>query len=84
MTFPFSTDDTAISIRQLVKNYGKERALDHISLDIEQGEIFGLLGPNGAGKSTLIHILVGLTLKTSGTVTVLGYDIVRDYLITRK
>jgi ABC-2 type transport system ATP-binding protein len=66
----------AISIDSLVKVYaGGKRALDDVSLDVPQGQIFGLLGPNGAGKSTLINILAGLVRKTSGTATVWGFDI---------
>jgi ABC-2 type transport system ATP-binding protein len=58
-------------------------ALKEVSLDIRRGEIFGLLGPNGAGKTTLIGIVCGLVNATSGTVTVDGRDIVRDYRATR-
>ena len=66
----------AIAIRDLVKVYaGGKRALDGVTLDIPQGQIFGLLGPNGAGKSTLINILAGLVNKTSGTAVVWGFDI---------
>ena len=66
----------AIAIRDLVKVYaGGKRALDGITLDVPQGQIFGLLGPNGAGKSTLINILAGLVNKTSGTAVVWGFDI---------
>jgi ABC-2 type transport system ATP-binding protein len=66
----------AIAIRDLVKVYaGGKRALDGVTLDVPQGQIFGLLGPNGAGKSTLINILAGLVNKTSGTAVVWGFDI---------
>ena len=70
----------AIRIESLCKTYtakGVEpkRALDEVSFDVPQGEIFGLLGPNGAGKSTLINILAGLVVKTSGRATVWGFDI---------
>ncbi|MBK7003755.1 MAG: ABC transporter ATP-binding protein [Burkholderiales bacterium] len=74
---------TAISFQTVSKAYaspqGTKRAsflaLDHVSLDIEEGEFFGLLGPNGAGKTTLISILAGLTQATSGQVSVLGCDV---------
>ncbi|MDE2303058.1 MAG: ABC transporter ATP-binding protein [Sphingomonadales bacterium] len=71
----------AIAIRHLVKRYagsgGAEGklALDDVSFDVPQGEIFGLLGPNGAGKSTLINILAGLVMKTAGSATIWGFDI---------
>jgi ABC-2 type transport system ATP-binding protein len=66
----------AISIRNLSKTYaGGKRALDDVSLNVEQGSIFGLLGPNGAGKSTLINILAGLVKKTGGTASIWGFDI---------
>ncbi|PTV97759.1 ABC transporter family protein [Halanaerobium saccharolyticum] len=74
---------TAIEIRNINKSYGNLQALADINLDIQKGEFFGLLGPNGAGKSTLIGILGGLVHKDSGTVTVLGKDIIDDYRETK-
>ena len=74
----------AISIRDLVKRYaptGKSEgklALDGVSFDVPQGQIFGLLGPNGAGKSTLINTLAGLVNKTSGDVSIWGFDLDAD------
>ena len=69
-------DDPAIRIESLCKTYaGGKRALDNVSFDVPRGQIFGLLGPNGAGKSTLINILAGLVVKTSGKVTIWGFDI---------
>ena len=74
----------AISIRHLVKRYAAsgnappKLALDDVSFDVPQGQIFGLLGPNGAGKSTLINILAGLVMKTSGTAEIWGFDIDKD------
>lgn len=59
----------------LSKNFGEITALDDLSLEINEGEIFGLLGPNGAGKSTLINILSGILQPTSGSATVAGYDV---------
>lgn len=59
-------------------------ALDHVSLEIRAGEIFGLLGPNGAGKSTLIGCITGLVVPSSGSATVLGWDVGRDYDKTRQ
>ena len=69
-------DEPAIRIDSLSKTYaGGKRALDDVSFDVPRGQIFGLLGPNGAGKSTLINILAGLVVKTSGSVSIWGFDI---------
>lgn len=64
-----------IRISNLVKRYGSITAVDNLSLDIEENEVFGLLGSNGAGKTTTIHMLATLLKPTSGTATVNGYDI---------
>lgn len=75
---------SVISIKELTKTYaGGFEALKSVNLDIEKGEIFGLLGPNGAGKTTLINIVCGIVTKTSGSVTVDGYDNVTDFYETR-
>ncbi len=67
------------SLKNLVLGRKKlTTALNGISLDIKEGEIFGLLGPNGAGKTTLIKILTTLILPTKGTATICGYDVVKD------
>lgn len=60
----------------LTKNYGHDRGIVDLNLDIKQGEIFGFIGPNGAGKSTAIRTLLGLIKPTSGSATVFGMDIV--------
>lgn len=79
-----TSSSPAISIRDLVKRYasaGSEEgklALKGVSFDVPQGGIFGLLGPNGAGKSTLINTLAGMVRKTSGSVSIWGFDIDRD------
>jgi len=65
-----------IKIRNLVKQYGRLTAVDNLTLDINENEVFGLLGSNGAGKTTTIHMLATLLKPTSGTATVNGYDIV--------
>ncbi len=73
--------NNAIEITDLSKTYAasgkspEKHALDHVSLSIPQGSIYGLLGPNGAGKSTIINILAGLVLKTSGTVKIWDTDL---------
>jgi len=68
----------AIETKSLVKEYGKIKAVDNISFNVEEGEIFGFLGPNGAGKSTTMMILTTLLKPTSGKAIVAGYDVVRQ------
>ncbi len=65
----------AIEMIDLCKTFGPLRAVDHLSLEVEQGEIFGLLGPNGSGKTTTINMLSGLSVPTSGEVRVMGYEV---------
>jgi ABC-2 type transport system ATP-binding protein len=76
--------DPVVSIRAVSKSFGTFQALAGVDLDIERGEIFALLGPNGAGKTTLISVVAGLLRATTGTVTVLGRDVVKDYQFTRR
>jgi len=64
-----------LELRDVRKSYGDFVAVEGVSLAVPAGSIFGLLGPNGAGKSTLINILAGLVVKTSGNVTIWGFDI---------
>ncbi len=68
-------DIPAIEITNLCKTFGSFKAVDNLTLAVKQGEIFGLLGPNGSGKTTTINMVSGLTLPTSGTVRVMGYDV---------
>lgn len=83
---------SAISFQTVSKSYPSPRgpkgatflALDRVSLNIEEGEFFGLLGPNGAGKTTLISILAGLTRASTGSVSVLGHDVQRDFAQARR
>ena len=73
-----------ISVKNLDKVYATGlKALDDVNLDIDRGEIFALLGPNGAGKTTLISIICGLVTGSSGSVTVDGHDINKDYRLAR-
>ncbi len=82
--------DYAIKIENLSKTYAGSNkqpahtALDDVSLKIPRGSFFALLGPNGAGKSTLINILAGLVVKSSGTVSIWGYDIEDDMREARR
>ena len=73
-----------IEIRDLTRQFGSLTAVDHLSFDVEEGEIFGLLGPNGAGKSTTISMLCTILRPTSGTARVNGFDIVRQAADVRK
>ena len=74
----------AVEIVDVVRSFGNVRALAGVSLAVEEGEFFGLLGPNGAGKTTLISVLAGLTRADSGTVRVLGHDVIEDYRKARR
>jgi ABC-2 type transport system ATP-binding protein len=74
----------AVEVRELAKRYGTLRALDGVSLAVEQGEFFGLLGPNGAGKTTLISILGGLANADSGSAAVMGHDVRGDFRAARR
>ena len=69
---------TVISIRNLGKRYGSTKAVDDVSLEVYEGEIFGLIGPNGAGKTTTMECVQGLRRHDRGTITVLGLDPHRD------
>jgi ABC-2 type transport system ATP-binding protein len=68
----------AIEIQDLTKHYGKARGIEHVSLEIGDGEIFGFIGPNGAGKSTTIRILLNLIFPTSGSAKIMGMDVIRE------
>lgn len=78
------TTDKAIEINSLSKSYGKVKALDQVTFEVQRGEIFGLIGPDGAGKTTLFKILVTLLNADEGTASVDGLDIGRDYRKIRK
>ena len=77
----FPENRLAVEIKNLNKIYNDENqnfAVENVSLEIPTGSIFGLLGPNGAGKSTLINIISGVVIKTSGNVSIWGYDIDKE------
>src|SRR5437762_8173824 len=69
-----------IVAEQLTKWYGPRLAVDHVSLEVEAGEVMGLLGPNGSGKTTILRILTGYLRPSSGTARIAGLDIVDDAL----
>lgn len=73
----------SITAQNLKKQFGKIKALKNINLTIASGQIYGLLGPNGAGKTTLIRLLIGATKPTSGKLSVLGYDPVKQKKLVR-
>lgn len=72
-----------IEINNLSKSYGKTKALDNVSFNVERGELFGLIGSDGAGKTTLFRLLTTLLTPDEGSATVDGRDIVKDYLNIR-
>lgn len=74
----------SVEIRNLVKIYGVQKALDNVNINIGKGEIVGLLGPNGAGKSTLMKVLTGYIPATSGSVFVNGKNVDEDAIDIRK
>jgi len=73
-----------IHASDITKVYGKSIAVDHISFDVQKGEIFGFLGPNGAGKTTTTRMLTGVIPPDSGTATVLGYDIRTEPVLAKQ
>ena len=75
---------TSINIQNLSKSYGDTHAVQHLSLEVKKGELFGLIGPDGAGKTTVFRMLTTLLLPDEGSATVEGLDIVKDYKQIRK
>src|SRR5436190_9993218 len=72
----------SVVVENIIKTYGKKKevaALSDVSFNVEQGELFGIIGPDGAGKTSLFRILTTLLLADSGTATVDGFDVVKDY-----
>jgi len=73
----------SIEIKNIYKSYKDAKALENISFEVKKGEIFGLIGPDGAGKTTLFRILTTLLLKDSGSASVEGFDVEKDYKAIR-
>jgi len=74
----------AITVDDLRKRYGEVQALDGVSFQVREGEVFGLLGPNGAGKSTAVRVLVTLTYADDGAASILGHDVRREQNAVRR
>ena len=73
-----------IKTQNLTKRFGGNTAVDHLSLEIPSGEVFGFLGPNGAGKTTTVRMLSALIAPTEGTATVNGFDVIRQPMAVRR
>jgi len=69
------TSEGAVITKDLTKNFGRLKAVDRLNLTVQEGELFGLLGPNGAGKTTIVRMLCTLIEPTSGSASVVGYDV---------
>lgn len=76
--------DAIIRVNELTKSYGPTLAVDHISFDVKEGEVFGFLGPNGAGKTTTIRMTVGLTQPSSGTALIEGRDVTKQPVAVKR
>ena len=74
---------TIVKMEQVTKKFGDVTAVDKVSLEIEEGEIFGLLGPNGAGKSTAINMITGLLTIDRGSISIFGKDVRKDKMTTK-
>jgi ABC-2 type transport system ATP-binding protein len=71
-------ESPAIAVRDVVKEFGDRRVIDGLDFAVPRGQVCALLGPNGAGKTTTIHMLLGLTIPTAGTIEILGHDVTVD------
>jgi ABC-2 type transport system ATP-binding protein len=78
------SEQVAVQVRNLTKVIGKKTIVDHLSLDIPRGEVFGFLGPNGAGKTTTIRMMVGLISMSDGEVKINGVDVSKDFTSAMK
>src|SRR5688572_19910784 len=74
----------SIEVKNLLKQYGEQKAVNQISFKAEKGEVVGFLGPNGAGKSTTMKILTGYVQPTGGEAYICGIDVVKDPLAAKK
>ena len=74
----------SIVVKNIVKTYGTVKAVADVSFEVKKGELFGLIGPDGAGKTSLFRILTTLLLADSGTASVEGFDVIKDYRQIRK
>lgn len=75
---------SVIETHDLSKAFGDVQAVDHVTLAVEKGALFGLLGPNGSGKTTMIRMLTGQTRPSGGTASVLGVDVIKDPVMVRE
>ncbi len=73
-----------MEVSSLTKRFGELVAVDHVSFQVEKGELFGFLGPNAAGKTTTIRMLSGVIKPDGGTASIFGYDILREGLKTKQ
>ncbi|MGH1517235.1 ABC transporter ATP-binding protein [Chryseobacterium sp. JK1] len=73
----------SVTVQNIIKTYNGVKAVDDVSFDVKKGELFGLIGPDGAGKTSLFRILTTLILADSGTASVEGHDVVKDYQTIR-
>ncbi len=77
------SDEVAISVRQLRRDFGSTRAVDDLNFDVGRGELFGLVGPDGAGKTTTLRLLAGILPPTAGSATVAGFDVLENPELAR-
>ncbi len=73
-----------VEVKNLCKDYGPIRAIDHVSFTLKKGDVVGFLGPNGAGKSTTMKIITGFMAPTLGEVRVAGFDVFEDPIEVKK
>ena len=73
----------SVVVKNMSKTYGEVKAVDDVSFEVAKGELFGLIGPDGAGKTSIFRILTTLLLADSGTATVEGHDVIKEYRAIR-